>query len=296
MEIAYYPGCSLQQSSSLYDHQTRMIFSRLGVELKEIEDWNCCGATSAGKVDDFLAVVMPARNIGIAESAGFTEMVIPCSACYSRTIVAQKRMQDNPELRDEINSGLTAKIKGSIRISTIMEVFLNHVSPDLIKQKLTHKFRGLKPVCYYGCMQTRFPYNVPASDNVENPQAMETLLKLFGIRALDWNYKTYCCGASAAVNDPDTALNLMAKIMKEAAARGANCFVTTCPMCQMNLDANQEAFCKKHDIKERLPVYFITELAGAAFGISPEDMQVDRHFIDSMTLLKELEQNEHKDK
>lgn len=296
MEIAYYPGCSLQQSSALYDLQSRLIFGRLGVELKELEDWNCCGATSAGKVDDFLAVAMPARNIGIAQAAGYSEVIIPCSACYSRTLVAQKRMQDNADLKKEINSELSAKVNGGIKISSILEVFLNHVDAKTLKQKVTQKFRGLKPVCYYGCMQTRFPYNVPVPDNVENPQGMENILKLIGVRALDWNYKTYCCGASAAVNDPDTALNLMAKIMKEAVERGANCFVATCPMCQMNLDAQQNAFCEKLGIEQRLPVYFITELIGAAMGISPEEMQVDRHFIDGTTLLKELEQDEQKDK
>lgn len=296
MEIAYYPGCSLQQSSALYDLQSRMIFGLLGVELKELEDWNCCGATSAGKVDDFLAVGMPARNIGIAEAAGFSEVIIPCSACYSRTLVAQKRMQDNNDLKKEINSELSAKVNGGIKISSILEVFLNHVDAKALKQKVTQKFRGLKPVCYYGCMQTRFPYNVPVPDNVENPQGMEKILKSIGVRALDWNYKTYCCGASAAVNDPDTALNLMAKIMKEAVERGANCFVATCPMCQMNLDAQQNAFCEKFGIEQRLPVYFITELIGAAMGLSPEVMQVDRHFIDGTTLLKELEQDEQKDK
>jgi len=296
MEIAYYPGCSLQQSSALYDHQTRMIFGELGIELKEIKDWNCCGATSAGKVDDFLAVVMPARNIGIAEAAGFSEIVIPCSACYSRTIVAQKRIQDDPGLKKEINAGLCAKVNGGIKISSILEVFINHVDVNVLKQKVRQKFRALKPVCYYGCMQTRFPYTVSIPDNVENPQFMENVLKLIGLRALDWNCKTSCCGASAAVNDPDTALNLMAKIMKDAVGRGANCIVTTCPMCQMNLDAQQDAFCEKHGIAERFPVYFITELIGAAMGISAEDMQVDRHFIDSMTLLKELEQDEQKDK
>lgn len=296
MEIAYYPGCSLQQSSALYDLQSRRIFEELGVRLMEIEDWSCCGATSAGKVDDFLAVALPARNIGIAEDAGFTEMVIPCSACYSRTLVAQQRMTDDTRLKEDINEEIGKKVRGDLKVSSILESLLPIVTAKDFKPKVIRKFRELKPVCYYGCMLTRFPYTVPVPDRVENPRGMEQVLDALGIKALDWNYKTYCCGASAAVNDNQTSLSLMSRIMKDAVARGANCFVVTCPMCQMNMDAHQNAFCEKNDIEARLPVYFITELLGAAMGIAPEELQLDRHFIDGAQLLKESEKDERKEK
>ncbi|MGD9329727.1 MAG: CoB--CoM heterodisulfide reductase iron-sulfur subunit B family protein [Desulfobacterales bacterium] len=296
MQLAYYPGCSLQQSSALYDIQSRRIFSELGAELVEIDDWNCCGATSAGKVDDFMAIAMPARNIGIAQKAGFTEMVIPCSACYSRTLVAQKRLEDDAGLKAEINAELGAKVGGALKVSSILEALEDRISAGALKERVVHKMTGLRPVCYYGCMQTRFPYAVPVPDDVENPQGMERVLKALKIKAVDWNYKTACCGASATVNDPETAHNLMARIMKDAVSRGANCFVTICPMCQMNLDAQQDAFCQKNDIAARLPVYFITEVIGAAMDIPPEELQTDRHFVDGTTLLKELEQHEEKGK
>ena len=124
MDIAYYPGCTLQQSSAFYDVQSRRIFKELGIILNEIDDWNCCGATSAGKYDDFMAIAMPARNLGIAEQDGFSEMVIPCSACYSRTLVAQQRLEDDPALKDEINTELTKKIQGTIKVSSILEVLM----------------------------------------------------------------------------------------------------------------------------------------------------------------------------
>ncbi len=291
MEIAYYPGCSLKASSELYDEQSKRVFSELGIELKELEDWNCCGATSVGKVDDFLSVAMPARNLGIADNTDYEEMVIPCSACYSRTLVAQQRLKDNPELMETINSELSKKITNRIKVSSILEVLLKTVESGELKKKAVKKLKGLTPVCYYGCMLTRFPYTVPVPDDVENPQGMEKVLKVLGIKALDWNMKTYCCGASAAINDTETSLNLMAKIMNDALARGADSFVTTCPMCQLNLDAYQDQFCKKHGIRERLPVYFITELVGAALDISPSSLQLDRHFVDGIGLLKEKEQS-----
>ncbi|MGD2270526.1 MAG: CoB--CoM heterodisulfide reductase iron-sulfur subunit B family protein [Desulfobacterales bacterium] len=289
MEIAYYPGCTLQQSSALYDVQSQRVFKELGIILKEIKDWNCCGATSAGKYDDFTAIAMPARNIGIAEQDGYSEMVIPCSACYSRTLVAQQCLEDDPALKDEINAELTKKVRGGLKVSSILEVLLTTVESGVLADKVVKQYKNLKPVCYYGCMQTRFPYGVPVPDDVENPQGMETILKTMGIKALDWNYKTDCCGASAAINDHDTSINLMAKIMQDAIARGANCFVVTCPMCQLNLDAYQDEIRKKHNIQERLPVYFITELVGLAMGLSPKELQIDRHFVDSVTLAKELD-------
>jgi len=286
MKIAYYPGCSLHASSKLYDVQTKSVLSRIGIELSEIEDWNCCGATSAGKQDDFLAIALPARNLGIADATGLSEIMIPCSSCYSRTLVSQKTLERDPKLKAEINTELAKKVEGKIKVSNILEVLLSKKKE--IAEKAVKKLAGLKPACYYGCLLTRFPSDVPVTDNVENPVAMEGILKSIGAEPLDWGYKTDCCGASASVNDADTALKLMSKIFKDAIARDANCFVTTCPMCQMNLDAYQGEVREKYGTAKSLPVYFITELIGISMGIGFEQMQINRHFTDAVGLLKEL--------
>ncbi len=288
MEIAYYPGCSLHASSELYDIQSRMVFRRLGVELKEIEDWNCCGATSASKTDDFLAIALPARNLGIADASGLAEIVIPCSSCYSRMIVSQRKLADDPVLRNTINAELAKKAEGKIKILSILEVLVSKANSGEIAEKLIKKLEGLKPACYYGCLLTRFPQDVKVPDNVENPQGMEVVCKSIGAQPIDWGYKTDCCGASAAINDTDTSLLLMSRILRDAVARGVNCFVTTCPMCQLNMDAYQDQVGKKYGMQKRLPVYFITELLGIAMGFSPNEMQLDRHFIDPFGLLTEL--------
>jgi len=288
MEIAYYPGCSLHASSEFYDIQSRIVFRQLGIDLKEIEDWNCCGATSAGKTDDFLAIALPARNLGIADAGGLSEIVIPCSSCYSRMIVARKMLADDPGLKNIINAELTKKVEGKIKISSILEVLVPKANSGGIAEKLIKKLEGLNPACYYGCLLTRFPCEVDVPDNVENPQGMEIVCKAVGAKPIDWSYKTDCCGASAAVNDTDTSLFLMSKILKDALSRGANCFVTTCPMCQFNMDAYQDRIGENYGIQKKLPVYFITELLGIAMGFSPNEMLLDRHFIDTVGLLKEL--------
>jgi heterodisulfide reductase subunit B len=289
MEIGYFPGCTLHASSRLYDVQTKEVLGELGIDLRELDDWNCCGATSASKTDDFLAIALPARNLGIADASGLSEMVIPCSACYSRMLVAQRRLASNEKLKAEINEDLSEKVKGDVKIRSILEVLLPKAKSGELAEKATRKLKGLKPVCYYGCLQTRFPVDVPVPDDVENPQGMEIVLDALGVKALDWSYKTDCCGASAAVNDTDTALRLMSRIFKDAVARGANCFVTTCPMCQLNMDAYQNDVGELCGISERLPVYFITELIGVAMNKPIKELQLDRHFVDAVGLLKELD-------
>lgn len=290
MKVAYYPGCSLHASSAFYDHQTKLVTKKLGIDLIELDDWNCCGATSACKTDTFLSIALPARNIGIADASGLDELVIPCSSCYSRSIVAQSVLADNPDLKDSINSELSKKVSGRIKIISIIELLLKKVNSPEFNEQIKYKLEGFKPACYYGCLLTRFPYNINVSDNVENPQGMDIICKQLGAKPIDWNYKTDCCGASATVNDTEVALRLMSKIMKDAIAREANCFVTTCPMCQLNLDAYQDMVREKYSISQKMPVYFITELVGLSLGLSEKDLQIDRHFIDATGLLKEIKQ------
>ncbi len=288
MEIAYYPGCSLHASSELYDIQCKLVFNKLGIELREIEDWNCCGATGASKTNEFLSIALPARNLGLADATGLSEIVIPCSSCYSRTLVSQKVLATDAALKESINAELGHKIEGKIKVSSILEVLRPKVDSGEIAGKAVKKLTGLKPACYYGCLMTRFPVDIDVPDNVENPQGMELVCKAIGAEPIDWSYKTDCCGASGAYNDAEQSQLLMSRIFKDAIARGANCLVTTCPLCQMNVDSYQDEVGKKYGIEKRLPVYYITELIGVSMGIDPVAMQVNAHFVDAMGLLKEL--------
>jgi heterodisulfide reductase subunit B len=288
MDVAYFPGCSLHSSSALYDLQCKSVLAKLDVALREIADWNCCGATSAAKVDDFLAIALPARNLGIADATGLEQIMIPCSSCYSRVLVAKERLAADPALAAEVNAELGAKVTGKIKVSSILEVLLPKVASRELARKVVKPLAGLKPACYYGCLLTRFPSEVPIPDDVENPQGMDVVCRTLGAEPIEWGFKTDCCGASATVNDTDQALLLMSRIMSDAIARGANCFVTTCPMCQLNLDAYQQQVREKHGIRERLPVYLITELVGLALGMSCQELQIDRHLEESVGLLKEL--------
>jgi heterodisulfide reductase subunit B2 len=284
MKLAYYPGCSLHSSSELYDIQCRKVLEILGVELKELDDWNCCGATSAEKTDDFLAVALPARNLGIADSTGLSEIMVPCSSCYNRMMVARKTLLEDGDLRAEINRTLSKKVEGRILVSSILDTLLTLTGTAVFKKAA--KLEGLKPACYYGCLLTRFPSDIGIHDDVENPQGMEKVCRELGAAPVDWGCKTDCCGASAAINDTETSMHLISAILMDAASRGANCIVTTCPMCQMNLDACQEKLRMKFAIPGSLPVFFITELLGVALGVNEGELRIDRHFTDATGVLK----------
>jgi heterodisulfide reductase subunit B len=203
-------------------------------------------------------------------------------------LVSQKILSEDSELKNKINTELSKKVQGKIKISSILDVLVSKAHSGAIAEKVIKKLEGIKSACYYGCLLTRFPCDIQISDNIENPQGMESVCKALGADPVDWSYKTDCCGASATVNDTDTSLFLMSQIIKDALARGVNCFVTTCPMCQMNMDMYQDQVCERYGIQKKLPVFFITELVGIAMGFTPQEMQIDRHFVDSLGLLKEL--------
>jgi heterodisulfide reductase subunit B len=236
-----------------------------------------------------MAIALPARNLGIADAMGMEEVVIPCSACYSRMLIAYERLGSDPDLLADINGGLEKKVTRKTKIISILKVINRTIESGALRNINKSRLKGLKPVCYYGCLQTRFPVDVVPEDDIENPQSMEKILRFLGLKPLDWNYKTACCGASASVNDKKLSMGLMAKIMKDAVSRGANCFITSCPMCQLNLDSYQEEVCETHGIESRLPVFFITEILGIVLGFSAEEMLIDRHFVDPDGLLREAQ-------
>jgi heterodisulfide reductase subunit B len=264
------------------------VLGRLGIELKEIDDWNCCGATAASKTDEFLGLALPARNLGLAMASGYDEVIVPCSECYSRMKVSQKALDEDPEFRASVNAELSRKADGHIRISSILDALAPLAGSGELAGHAVKSLKGLKPACYYGCLMTRFPVDMEIEGSVENPQSMELICEELGAGPIDWSYKTDCCGASASINDQEQCLLLMSHIIKDAVDRGANCFITTCPFCQLNLDAYQEKTGALYGIDKRLPVYFVTEVVGVALGLEPSAMQLERHIVDAEGLLKEL--------
>lgn len=282
-ELTYYPGCSLHGSSNLYDASVRKVLGQFGVSLKEIEDWSCCGATSASKTDHQLGVALPARNLGLAQKEG-RAVLAPCSSCYSRLVAANVALKEEPKLLQSINADLETPYTKELPILNILELLLDGLEAKETPE-IVNPLKGLKAVAYYGCLLTRIPGYEPR-DNIENPVMMDRILKKIGAEPIDWSYKTDCCGASSAVADRPVAINLIKKLLDEAIEADAAAIVTSCPMCQMNLDMYQKQAAPSRPI----PVYFITELVGIALGLKNEmNKEIKRHFVDGVSLLKELD-------
>jgi heterodisulfide reductase subunit B len=261
VKIGYYPGCSLASTAREYDLSLRAVAAKVGVELVEIPDWNCCGASSAHAVDSVLAVALPARNLMIAEAMDLN-LVVPCAACFLRLREAKKRLQENPSLKKEIEEALGEKYRGTATVFHPLTVFSQPAIKKKIKQEMVNALQGLKVVCYYGCYLVR-PPQTTQFDDPENPQVMDELMALTKAEVIDWSWKVDCCGGGHALLRPDLVAPLVNEIVEGAHKAGAHGIVTACPLCQSNLETRQRG-------KNVLPVFYFPELLGLAMGLEKE--------------------------
>ncbi len=235
LTLSYYPGCSLKTSSRFYEASIRKVFSTYDIELKEIDDWSCCGASAAHTADEDLAHAMVGRNLALAERAG-EGFFAPCSACYSRSKTTNDSVRADSGLQQKVNHVIgPLECTGSLDIKNIIEVLDDHVGVSAIARSRRFDLSGLRVVPYYGCVLTRL-MRVKPYDDRENPKSMDGLLEALGARVLPWPFKMECCGASKTVTSKEVTIRLSERIMDRAIKAGADAVVTPCPLCQMNLD------------------------------------------------------------
>jgi heterodisulfide reductase subunit B2 len=272
MTIGYYPGCALHGSSNDYEQSVRACLRALNAPLEELKDWICCGATAAHSINRKLATALPARNLAIAERDGYEELLAPCPMCSMELMKAAHEVSSDEATRRKMSEIVELPVTGSTRILNLIQLFQKfELEP---KQKLDH----IQAACYYGCLLTR-PADVVRFDDPEQPSSMEQLLKKLGVKTVDWNFRTECCGAGLTMADEETVLQLSHKILSNAAAHGANCMVVACPMCHVNLDMKQEAVEQRFGVRHALPVYYLSDLVGLAMGLPPEELGINRHFV-----------------
>ena len=276
MNIGFYPGCALHGSSNDYEQSLRACLSTLDVQLQEVKDWICCGATAAHALNHKLSLALPARNLALAERDGHKQVFAPCPLCSMQLLKVQKAIAGNG-LRQELSQIVEADIRGDGQVLNLIQVFQN-IGLDRLKAAVKTPLQEITAACYYGCLLTR-PPDVVDFDDFEQPTSMEAVVAATGAKTVDWNYKTECCGAGMTMANEETVLDLAHKILSNAAAHGANCLVVACPMCHVNLDMKQEAVNRRYGKKLELPVYYLSDLVGLALGISAEQLGVDRHFV-----------------
>lgn len=279
MEVSYYPGCSLEGVAREYGESVAEVCRILNIELKELDDWTCCGAASAHATDDMLGLALPAHNLETADKTGL-DLVVPCAACYSRLKNADKALRAGMKIE-----GSGDGYEGDFHIKHLVDFIWEEVGEKAILEKVREPLSGLKAVCYYGCLITRPPRVTGASDP-DNPESMDNILQTLGIEVMNWSYKTDCCGAEHVLTMPEVAWKLIQKLFDMADEAGADSIVVGCPMCQSNLDTHQDEVSAQADRRYNVPIFYFTELMGLAFGAPAADKWFARHFVDPRPLLK----------
>lgn len=277
MQVGYYPGCALHGSSNDYEQSVRACMDVLGVELCELDDWICCGATAAHSLNQKLAVALPARNLAIAERDGYKDMLAPCPMCSMELLKAGQCIRQDARMRAEMSEIVELQVTGRTEILNLIQLFQN-IGMDKVKEHVKRELGEFKPACYYGCLLTR-PPEVLKFDDCEQPTSMESMLIDLGAVPVDWNYKTECCGAGMTMANEGTVLELSHKILSNAADHGANCVVVACPMCHVNMDMKQADIERRYDVKHNMMIYYLSDLVGLALGLDEQALGIDRHYV-----------------
>jgi len=282
MKYAYFPGCSLHSTASEYDLSARAVCGALGIELEEIADWNCCGATSAHSLSRELSIALPLRNLAKAEVMGL-DVVNPCAACFNRMKSANAIAKDDPELLQSVaeKSGIT--YGGSVNVLSLLGV-IDQLGTEVIQARVKRELTGMKAACYYGCLLVR-PPKVAGFDDPEDPKSLDNLVTALGAEAVKWPYKTECCGASLSLAKSEVVVKLTHDILAMAKRAGANCIVTACPLCQGNLDLRQSQVESAYGEQFGLPVFYFTQLMGFAFELPHSSLGFNKHMVSPGSVL-----------
>lgn len=278
MKYFYYPGCSLEGTALEYDAATRAVMAALGVELIEIEDWTCCGASAVDTVSHLLSMVLPARNLALAEKTGIqADVLVPCSACYLNLKKLEDHAGRDEQLLKQVNEALAEEqltYRGALRIRHLMDVLATDIGAEKVAAGVRRRLSGMTVAPYYGCQALR-PYTV--FDDPEQPSTMDPIIEALGARVHPWSMGAKCCGAGLMTTKQPVALDLVRRLLR--AARGADCVVTICPMCQMNLDSYQNKASRTFGEDLSISVLYLPQLIGLAMGLSEEELKLKTNFV-----------------
>ena len=278
MRYIYYPGCSLESTSLSYDESMRWLFKALGSELVELPDWNCCGATQYMSVKETVSVTISARNLALAEQMK-GDLVVPCSSCFMTLNKANQVLKANPIAKAKVDQALRIadlEYNCGVRVRHPLEVLVNDFGYEAIGKLAERKFEGLKIAPYYGCQIVRLK---DGFDDLEVPMTMDKLFAEFEVESVYFPFKVRCCGGMLMTTYEDVALKLNYEILKSAAENGADCIVTTCPLCQINLECYQSKIRDRFGTRIEMPILFFTQLLGLGLGAGKRELGLQRHIV-----------------
>jgi heterodisulfide reductase subunit B len=284
MRYAYYPGCSLEASGRPYEESVRAVAKALGIELVELEDWNCCGATAYMSVNETLSLSLSARNLSQAKKIGDT-LVTACSACYTNLRKTEAYLTEFPEMKVKVEAALAQagiKYEGGVATKHFLQTVVEDVGLNRVKSLVKTPLSGLRVAPYYGCQIAR-PYGI--EDDADNPTMMDRLLEALGAVPTTYPMKTMCCGGSLMGIRKEVALRLCRNILLCAQQYDAQCVAVTCPLCQMNLDAFQSSINKAYGTSFNIPIIYFTQLMGVAFGLDIKGLGLKQSIVPAIEVV-----------
>ncbi|MCX7017158.1 MAG: CoB--CoM heterodisulfide reductase iron-sulfur subunit B family protein [Candidatus Sumerlaeota bacterium] len=285
MKYAYFPGCSLKGTGRAYEESFLAVCGALGMEVEEIPDWNCCGATAYMSVDETQALALAARNLALAERLQAGAVVAPCSGCYLELMKSKKLIEEYDDTGRHIRRAIQAgglTYFGKIAIRHPLDVFVNDVGLEAIRSKVRQPLTGLHVAPYYGCQVVR-PF--ATFDDQRRPTSMDRLLEAAGAAPVDFPLRTRCCGGSLTGTVTEVGLRLTYILLREATRRGADVIAACCPLCQFNLDSYQREIKRRHGGDAEIPVVYFTQLLGLALGAPADRLGLRRNISSVRPLL-----------
>jgi heterodisulfide reductase subunit B len=279
--VAYFPGCSLHSTAAEYDHTLRASAELLGLRLVEPPGWLCCGSSPAHSTDHILATVLPIRTLATVEQMGLDTVTAPCSACFARMKAAAHSVSSNAEMAEAVEAEIGYAYRGTVKVQHLLDTLIDKAGLDRIEAGVKQPLKGLKVASYYGCLVTR-PPKITGAEHHEYPMKMDYLMRALGAEAVDWSYKTDCCGGSLSLTQTPLALEMTGRILGNARDCGADVVTTVCPLCMVNLDARQNQI----GLDFQMPVLYATQLMTLAFGLGPGASALDKNLVDPRPVLR----------
>ncbi|TFH36637.1 MAG: disulfide reductase [Anaerolineales bacterium] len=292
MRYGYYPGCSLSSTAKPYDISTRAIAGPLGLDLQEIEDWNCCGSAEYMSINKTAAYALIGRNLALAANQnGFESIVAPCSACYLNLKKTDSYMGKYPQLKADTNEALAAGglhyEPGSVKVKHLIDIVVKDLGYEAIAEKVVNPLHGLRLAPYYGCLVVRPEFDLDG-DNPEYPMHLDKLLSTLGATVVDFPLKAHCCGGHMTQVSTDVAYELIRRLLQNASDYDADAIVALCPMCQLNLDAYQGNVNREFGTKFNIPILYFTQMIGLAIGLTPKDLGIGKEIVQAREVLAKI--------
>jgi heterodisulfide reductase subunit B len=286
MKISYYPGCTLKTKARNLDVAAVASLEALGIEVEEIDRWNCCGAVYSLTADDLIHMVGPVRNLVRAKEQGAGKLVTLCSMCYNTLARANKLMREDEVKRDTINRFMDDEIDyaGEVEVVHYLTFLKEQIGWEKLKEQVKVPLAGLAVGAYYGCTLQR-----PAEVGIEpfgSYELMSGMLKALGATVVPFAAADKCCGSYQVLSSEPGENSAAATIVNSAGAAGIEAIATSCPLCEYNLGKQQKQMLAREKISAAVPTYYFSQLLAVALGLEPGVCHFELNDDQSLALLQ----------